>query len=713
MSLTGILGSALSGLQASQVGLRTASNNVANVNTPGYARVETGFSTRVLNGVGFGVSVTGVMRVSDAYLQAASVRASAAASENAIVAAVLDRFQAQVGTFDDSGSLFSRLNTAFNSIATASVDPSQSVSRLAVSADLQSFFDEGRRLYAELRNQRQEADARIGSTVERINELTAEIDVLNLELQSLSAAAADTTGAQNRQSELIDELSKYIAVRTVEQADGRIVVSTMNGVSLVQNGASTLQYQAAGTGAAGASYNRIAIQPPGAAPVSDFQAHVEGGELAGLLTLRDDELPAIMEALAELIAATADAVNEAHNDSTAYPAASTLTGHNTGLLGTDLLNFTGATTIAVADASGALVKRIDVDFTANTYSVDGGAAVSYGAGASVDDFVTALNTALGADGSASFADGRLTLAATGGNGVATLQDETTPSARGGRGFAHFFGLNNLVDSPRPVHFNSDFASTDSHGYTPGQQMVFSVTAPNGADVGDISVTVAGASFGDLLTALNDPTTGLGRYATFAFGSDGSLVQTPVAGFENFAVALTSDDTSRGTTGISFSEQFGLGLPAKANRLDAINVAERIRADSSLMSLAKLDLAGTPAVGDIVIAAGDARGGQALQSVITSQRSFNAAGGFAATSATLEAFASRVAGDIGTRAARAERAHQSSQSLKAAADQKRADVEGVSLDEELANMTLYQQSYNASARLLQTAKELTDTLLNLI
>jgi flagellar hook-associated protein 1 FlgK len=713
MSLNGILGSALSGLQASQIGLRTASTNVANVNTPGYARVEPGFSTRVVNGVGFGVSVTGVVRVADAFLQAASVRAAATAAENEILARALDRFQAQVGTFDDAGSLFSRLNTAFTSIASASVDPNLNVSRLSVAADLQSFFNEGRRLHAELQTQRQEADARIGATVERVNELTAEIAALNLQVQSLSNAASDPTGAQNRQAELINELGKYIAIRTVAQSDGRIFVSTMNGVSLVQNGASELRYPPAGSGAAGVDYARITIEPPGGAPATDFQAHIDGGELAGLLTLRDDELPAIMEELAELISGTADALNAAHNDSTAYPPPSTLQGHNTGLLGTDALNFNGATTIAIADSTGALVKRIDVDFTANTYSVDGAPAVSYGAGASVDDFVTAMNTALGADGSASFADGRLTLSATGGNGVATLQDETTPSARGGRGFSHFFGLNNLVDSPRPVHFDSDFLATDSHGYTPGQQLVFSVTAPNGTDVGDISVTVAGASFGDLLTALNDPTTGLGRYATFSFGTDGSLVQTPVAGFEAFDVTLTADNTSRGTTGISFGEQFGLGLSAKANRMDGLNVADRIRANSSLMSLAKLDLAGTPAIGDIVIAAGDGRGGQALQSMITATRTFDPAGGFATSSATLEAFAARIAGDIGSRAARAERALQSSQALKSAADQKRADVEGVSLDEELANMTLFQQSYNASARLLQTAKELTDTLLNLI
>ena len=40
MSLNGIIGNALSGLQAAQLGMRTASNNVANVNTAGYARTE-------------------------------------------------------------------------------------------------------------------------------------------------------------------------------------------------------------------------------------------------------------------------------------------------------------------------------------------------------------------------------------------------------------------------------------------------------------------------------------------------------------------------------------------------------------------------------------------------------------------------------------------------------------------------------------------------
>jgi flagellar hook-associated protein 1 len=712
MSLSSILGSALSGLQASQIGIRSASNNVANVNTPGYARTEANFTTRVIDGRGFGVSVSGVVRVADAYLQAASVRATSQASAAEVLGQSLDRFQAQVGNFDDQGSIFSRLNQAFSSISSAAIDPSLSVSRLSVAADLQSFFDEGRRLNSELRALRQESDARIGSTIGRINELTEEISAMNGQLQSLAAASADSTGAQNRQAELIDELARYIDIRTTTKHDGRTFVSTSDGIPLVENGASVLGYSPAGTGAAGVNYARITVQAANGTAQIDFNPHVGSGELKAHMDLRDIELPALMEEIAEMVSGAADAINREHNDSTAYPPPTTLEGRNTGLLATDALGFSGATTIAVVGSNGALAKQIDVDFDAGTLSVDGAAATAFG-GTTIVDFVSALNTALGADGSASFANGQLTLSAGANTGISTLQDETTPSDRGGRGFAHFFGLNDLVDAQRPLFFQTGLTSTDAHGFTAGETLDFRVNSAQGTIAQTVSISVGGTSFNDLLTQLNDTVSGLGRYATFSLNAAGELVQTPTAGYGSFEVELVADTTARGGTDISFSEMFGVDLAARANRTDLPQIASRIRADSAQLSMAKLDLSGSPAVGDVVVAAGDSRGGHALQSALTQQRSFGAAGRFSASSATLENFAARIAGDIGSRAASAERAKFSAQSLKSAADQKRADVEGVSLDEELANMTLFQQSYNASARLLQTAKELTDTLLNLI
>ena len=140
---------------------------------------------------------------------------------------------------------------------------------------------------------------------------------------------------------------------------------------------------------------------------------------------------------------------------------------------------------------------------------------------------------------------------------------------------------------------------------------------------------------------------------------------------------------------------------------------KIRANSARLSFARLDLNAASVPGDRVLYEGDNRGGQDLMSSMTSKRNFDPAGGLAGGLAGLEEYGARLAGDVGSRAARAERAELAAQAVQAAADQKRSDVEGVNLDEELARMTLYQQAYNASARLLQAAREMTDTLLNIV
>ena len=80
MSLSVALSSATSGLMAAQAGLRTVSDNIANVNTPGYVRKILDQSHLALAGAGAGVTVNGVKRVTDQYLQFASLTASGEAS---------------------------------------------------------------------------------------------------------------------------------------------------------------------------------------------------------------------------------------------------------------------------------------------------------------------------------------------------------------------------------------------------------------------------------------------------------------------------------------------------------------------------------------------------------------------------------------------------------------------------------------------------------
>src|SRR6185369_913188 len=104
MSLTVALSNAASGLQAAQASLRAVSDNIANVNTPGYVRKVVDTQQRVVVGAGQGVDITGVRRVTDQYLQLASMTAASDASRFDITAQFLDNAQSLFG--DPSGQDF-------------------------------------------------------------------------------------------------------------------------------------------------------------------------------------------------------------------------------------------------------------------------------------------------------------------------------------------------------------------------------------------------------------------------------------------------------------------------------------------------------------------------------------------------------------------------------------------------------------------------------
>ena len=68
MSLSLALSNGLSGLAASQRGLSTISQNVANANTVGYSRQVIQLEQQVIDGIGVGVDIASVDRQVDSFL---------------------------------------------------------------------------------------------------------------------------------------------------------------------------------------------------------------------------------------------------------------------------------------------------------------------------------------------------------------------------------------------------------------------------------------------------------------------------------------------------------------------------------------------------------------------------------------------------------------------------------------------------------------------
>jgi flagellar hook-associated protein 1 FlgK len=81
--------------------------------------------------------------------------------------------------------------------------------------------------------------------------------------------------------------------------------------------------------------------------------------------------------------------------------------------------------------------------------------------------------------------------------------------------------------------------------------------------------------------------------------------------------------------------------------------------------------------------------------------------------TFTQFFGEIAGRVGKLLDVARRDTQAQGQLVAQAKALRAEASGVSLDEEAANLIVFQRAYQASAQLIRTLDEMTDTLIGLI
>ena len=700
MSINSITSAAISGLQTAQTGLRTVSDNIANIDTPGYVRKVVDQASSSTNGVGAGVRVEQIRLSIDRFLQAAGISAAADAGAASAAASLWDQTQGLFGDPSESTSFFASLDGLFSAFSTLAASPTSSAARAGALDQAGQFFSQAQTISDQLQALRDQADSQLRADVEKVNQLLSQIDSLNTEISRGRIQNGDSSGPENKQLQLIDQLSSLMDIKVSTRDQGGVVIRASDGMVLAGEGAATLSYD--GTGGRG----ELSVTSP-SGRTQLFGARLTSGEIKGYLDLRNTELPAVSSQLAELVSQTADQLNAVHNSYTAVPPPGELVGRNTGLdLPTAIGGFTGQTTVAVLDSSGVLQRRVDIDFDAGTMSVDGGPASGFTAAS----FLATLNSSLGAMGSASFSNGTLSLSATGTNGVAVADSDTNPTDKAGRGFSAFFGLNDLVRSTGFSQYDTGLTATDPHGFTPGGQITMRLTGADGARLTDVVVTIPAAStMADLLSTLNAPVTGVGLYGSFSLDANGQLAFSAPPG-SGVSMSVVQDSTARGPGGPSMTSLFGLDQQTRANRGGSFSIRADIEDDPSRLSLAKLDLSVAPGVS--ALASGDVRGADALSRAGQTQVAFDAAGGFGKVSQSLSDYAAGLAGQIARKSSSADAAMETAQSVAQEASARRTAVEGVNLDQELVQLTTYQQAYNAAARMIQAANEMYDTLLNM-
>ena len=231
MSINGALQIGQSAILASQTALQVAGNNLANASTPGYNRQVarmTPSRPEFVGGAGFvgtGVQLTRIMRTVDTALQGRT--RSAISEQNS--AEIDQRFLNAVETVRNELSdqdLSSRLSAFFNSFSELANNPTDQAVRTVVVQQGSGLATAIRELRTEHANIRTEIDRALGSTIRTADGLLDQIASVNRQIVETEqgGAGGDANALRDRRDALVDELSQYIPVSTIEQANGSLDV---------------------------------------------------------------------------------------------------------------------------------------------------------------------------------------------------------------------------------------------------------------------------------------------------------------------------------------------------------------------------------------------------------------------------------------------------------------------------------------------------------
>lgn len=310
---TGLFGTGVSALLASQTALRTAGHNIANVNTPGYNRQRVELASRPGEGggdgfVGAGVKVATVQRQLDTFVlgEIRRTTASLKASET------FHDLSGQVDNLlaDPAGGLSPSLQQFFDGWHGVAADPSSVPARQVLMSDAQGLVQRFHSLAERLEGMRTAVDQRLDTLVGEVNALAEGVAEINRQLarEQGQFAGNPANDLLDQRDELVRELSELLDVTTAFQPSGSMNIMVGNGQGLVTgSGAATL---VAKPNAFDPTVSDISFQVGGAnVDITDL---LSAGEIAGAIRFRKEVLVAAEHGLGQIAVGLAMTVNEQH-----------------------------------------------------------------------------------------------------------------------------------------------------------------------------------------------------------------------------------------------------------------------------------------------------------------------------------------------------------------------------------------------------------------
>lgn len=307
-----VLSVGISGLQAAQGGLETASHNIANASTPGYNRQRTlqRAITPQFTGAGFlgkGAEIVNVERLYSGFLSGLVRTSQTRFSE-------LDTYATEIRQIDDLLSdpvvglspAVTGLVEGINEVAT---NPSSVPARQSLISKIQSMVSRFNDLDLRMSELYNGVNDQLISEVTLVNTIAREISEINDRVAEAENAGdrLPANDLRDQRDLLVNELNKHIKAEFLVQSDGSFSVFIGNGQPLVLSGTS---YKITAAKAPNdASRIDIGILTPIGQAVSFPETLLSGGSIGGLLAFRRDALEPTQGGLGRLAVAIATGVN--------------------------------------------------------------------------------------------------------------------------------------------------------------------------------------------------------------------------------------------------------------------------------------------------------------------------------------------------------------------------------------------------------------------
>jgi flagellar hook-associated protein 1 len=316
MGISSILNTAKTALLAQQTAMQVTSNNIANVNTTGYARQEAVLAEQTptptdVGLLGNGVQVTSVISYFNKYLNAALAKEITSSEEQKTYEQYFSRIESVLD--ENNTNLTSNITAFFNAWQDLSTDPASATSRLNVQTSGANLANGIRDMYSQLQSMQSEVNDNIGQKVLDINDILNSISELNGRIVSLKTNGQESSSFVSQRAQLVQKLSAIVGIQSFEDGEGALTIMVSGKTVLDKETVFELETEPSTDN----NFYRI-TWGGNSSSSSDITDLISGGSLKALIDLRDNQLPSFMDTVDDLAQSLITQVNDIH--STGYTA---------------------------------------------------------------------------------------------------------------------------------------------------------------------------------------------------------------------------------------------------------------------------------------------------------------------------------------------------------------------------------------------------------